>query len=615
MATETLRLDITADSAQAKAELQKLNNQLAIFERAVKKATDPAQIQYLNRNIEFLRGNIQTATTANQKFATGSNQAAFALTNLGRIAQDAPFGFIGIQNNLNPMLESFQRLQKETGSAGSALKAMASSLIGPAGLGLALSVGSALLLTFGDRLFKSGKNAVVAANELSDYAEVVKQTNKNVGDELVTARLLVNAAKDSSLAMNVRLKAIKELRDLQPDVLKNYTDENLLLGQSVNLNNELAASIMKVAKAKAIADKMSKLESERLDAINQKLKIQNATNAETARAAEKSRKKSSVGGLSGGAVPFDVYSKEINDIEQRRIGALAVQDNIIKSIGQRQEFLLSQADKTAIVTALTTKENVKQDGVLKTKVEKVVKITEAKRKELEYEKKIAEARAKWAGAIDGATTERTPFGQAFTPEGMNQAVPQGMEERTLATQQATKTQLDYANALRLTTMNEEQAAEMTNVAMSAFTSLGNAMLQGQDIGEALGNTFKRLIVDLTAMVARALLFKAIMASLSSGVSEIGFAAGGKLGSLLGGLMGFADGGIASGPKSGYPVMLHGTEAVLNPKQFKNLTSNMMNLGAAQGGGAMNLQGEFVVRGQDLVYILNSTNRNNGLLGR
>jgi len=70
----------------------------------------------------------------------GSNQAAFALTNLGRVAQDAPFGFIGIQNNLNPLLESFQRLKAESGSTGGALKALVGSLTGAGGLGLALSV-------------------------------------------------------------------------------------------------------------------------------------------------------------------------------------------------------------------------------------------------------------------------------------------------------------------------------------------------------------------------------------------------------------------------------------------------------------------------------------------
>jgi hypothetical protein len=178
-----------------------------------------------------------------------------------------------------------------------------------------------------------------------------------------------------------------------------------------------------------------------------------------------------------------------------------------------------------------------------------------------------------------------------------------MVQRSLAVQEATKRQLDYANALRLTTQNEEAAAAMSNIATSALTSLGNAMLMGQDMGEALGNVFRKLIIDLTQMVARALLFKAILASLSGGTSEVlagGASGGGGFLNFFKGLMGFADGGIASGPKSGYPVMLHGTEAVLNPKQFKNLTSNMMNIGAARGGGMMNVQVEGILRGQDIV---------------
>ncbi len=58
------------------------------------------------------------------------NTAGQSLTNLGRIAQDLPFGFIGIQNNLVPLTESFGRLKAETGSAGGAFRALASSLGG-----------------------------------------------------------------------------------------------------------------------------------------------------------------------------------------------------------------------------------------------------------------------------------------------------------------------------------------------------------------------------------------------------------------------------------------------------------------------------------------------------
>jgi hypothetical protein len=54
--------------------------------------------------------------TLNTGLKNGANQATSAMTNLGRVIQDAPFGIIGITNNINPLLESFQRLKTETGS-------------------------------------------------------------------------------------------------------------------------------------------------------------------------------------------------------------------------------------------------------------------------------------------------------------------------------------------------------------------------------------------------------------------------------------------------------------------------------------------------------------------
>ena len=92
----------------------------------------------------------QVAVSANKttgalaKLPTTSNQATTALSNLSRVAQDAPYGFIGIANNLNPLLESFQRLKVSTGSTGGALKALGKELTGAGGLGLALGIASSL---------------------------------------------------------------------------------------------------------------------------------------------------------------------------------------------------------------------------------------------------------------------------------------------------------------------------------------------------------------------------------------------------------------------------------------------------------------------------------------
>src|SRR6478735_3101603 len=66
----------------------------------------------------------QVAGKTNEALKKGANSAGLALTDLGRVAQDIPFGFAAIQNNLNPLLESFKRLKAETGGTGTAFKAL-----------------------------------------------------------------------------------------------------------------------------------------------------------------------------------------------------------------------------------------------------------------------------------------------------------------------------------------------------------------------------------------------------------------------------------------------------------------------------------------------------------
>ena len=100
-----------------------------------------------------IRG-LQQVETQTQKTFSKLSQTSGAATqsmiNLSRVVQDAPYGFIGIANNLNPLLESFQRLKVESGSTGGAFKALGAALSGPAGLGLAVGIASSLLVKFGD---------------------------------------------------------------------------------------------------------------------------------------------------------------------------------------------------------------------------------------------------------------------------------------------------------------------------------------------------------------------------------------------------------------------------------------------------------------------------------
>lgn len=142
----------------------------------------------LDNTSEALKNTADEAKKAgaalNNQLKPASTQATSTLTNLSRIAQDAPFGFIGIANNINPLVESFGRLQAESGSVGTALKSLVSSMMGPAGIGLAVGVVSSLLVTFGDKLF-SGEKSVKSFDNSIIYLSQTLQDTKADFDKFV----------------------------------------------------------------------------------------------------------------------------------------------------------------------------------------------------------------------------------------------------------------------------------------------------------------------------------------------------------------------------------------------------------------------------------------------
>ncbi len=133
----------------------------------------------------------QAATQAGKTLGTqlkvGTNQATQSLTDLSRIVQDAPYGFIGIANNINPLIESFGRLKAESGSTGGALKSLIGSLSGPAGLGIAFAAISTAI-TFAQIGFsmwsRGSEKAKKSSEEFSDQLENTKESLKAVTAEL-----------------------------------------------------------------------------------------------------------------------------------------------------------------------------------------------------------------------------------------------------------------------------------------------------------------------------------------------------------------------------------------------------------------------------------------------
>lgn len=178
----------------------------------VKIGADTGELQ---QGLKGAETQIKTFAATVQK---GSAQASNAMINLGRVVQDAPYGFIGIANNINPLLESFQRLKAETGSTKAALTSLAGSLTSGAGLGLAVSIASSLLVTFGSKLFESSKKAEDAKGKLEDYRKSVNGIFSDAAKEATQVQSLIVVLDSETATRERKLNALKELKQIQPEI-------------------------------------------------------------------------------------------------------------------------------------------------------------------------------------------------------------------------------------------------------------------------------------------------------------------------------------------------------------------------------------------------------------
>lgn len=223
--------------------IEQLNRAMATLRDAAAKATDIGQLAKFNKALEALSGEAVKLKNVGlgeglKKIKPGADQATTSLINLGRVVQDAPYGFIGIANNIDPLLQSFQSLRKETGSAGLALKALGGSLLGGGGIGVAVSVVTSLLVVFGDKLFKTSKQA-------DEAAKAIDSINESAAKNILQFQELNAIATDTNQKMDVRLGAVQKLKSEYPNYLKNLSDEQILTGQLgtayENINNALIA--------------------------------------------------------------------------------------------------------------------------------------------------------------------------------------------------------------------------------------------------------------------------------------------------------------------------------------------------------------------------------------
>lgn len=160
----------------------------------------------------------------------------------------------------------------------------------------------------------------------------------------------------------------------------------------------------------------------------------------------------------------------------------------------------------------------------------------------------------------------------------------------------------------------EAIGKAAGVIQPVFDALFTSIEKGSgNIAQALGRALEQIITKLVEAVVEAAIFSAIINVIAPG-SGVGFKAiFGQL-SGLGGLLntgkggqGFAQGGIATGPQSGYLALLHGTEYVLNQKQANNLKSNVVGA----GNGPIEITIDSQVQGEHIYQVVKKVTQRKG----
>lgn len=561
---------------------------------------------------------INQATAALSKIQPGINQAGQALTNVGRIAQDLPFGFIGIQNNLNPLLESFQRLRAETGSSKAALKALGSSLVGAGGLGLALSVVSSAFLIFGN-------STRGAKKELEGFDKAVEDSNKKAGEEIARVQVLNAVITDTTRKQSDRSKASKELSDILKDLNINMSQEAILNGRVGEATKLATQAILERAKARAIENRIGELSGEQLQRdIKRKAAIDNLTKATANLNTQQQIQKQVIGGSTLGVGGNTLVAtqkviglqKEIKNLDGETAKAnKEIQDLIanITSADLNVDFK-GGADKAVDVLKQRIAALKELQSLTGLDAKQQVELAQLEIKLVKRDAgKLGFTKAEAQQQIQGILEKAFPVGtfvfdtvvttrvnslepsKIQTPKPLSEGQVQdiakatGLETIEIPAPKITFTNLDQTTQAALSDLNQALNSIAQNIQVEAFATIGEAIgaaLTGGNIGDVFLNFFSFLADGLKqfgkALIAYgvALLgFKLAIKSLNPAVALIAGVAAVAAGSLVkASLPKFADGGIVTGPVIGQIGEMHKPEVIMPLDRLKALIGSGINNG-------------------------------------
>jgi hypothetical protein len=221
-----------------------------------------AELEQTGKDAVAFGNSVDKVTAKLRTLPNATGQATSTLTNFSRVVQDAPFGIIGIANNIDPLVTSFQQLKSTTGSTGGALKALIGQLAGPAGVALAISTVTSLLITFGDRLFKSGGAAKELAEQSKKIAEAQQAIVQNLGQERAEVDQLIILLKSENTTRGQKETILNKLKQINPQYFGDLRNEAGLVNNLTAAYKQYTASLVARSEVAALSKELEDISTE-----------------------------------------------------------------------------------------------------------------------------------------------------------------------------------------------------------------------------------------------------------------------------------------------------------------------------------------------------------------
>lgn len=583
-----------------------------------------SQLDKLGKSAQATAPQIQKLTQA----TAGYNSIG---TDFARIIQDAPFGIIGIGNNITQLAGSFQVLKNQTGSTGAAVKTALASIISPAN---ALVLGISVLTTVFTILQQKGffdteKAAKSLRERLDEYKETLDSITKaslegqqNANREISNFKLLKVQAENTAISLEKRLAAVNELRKQYPEYLKNLTDEQILTGNVGNAYKNLARDIIATSKAKAYQSQIDKnsldqltltLEAEEKLQKAREISLEAATlEAEYQRLSDRQKEITSIG-LQASQKRREAQKlyDEVKENEKERIKLLEQNKKLESEIFEQS----SLGANFAKVRTEETKKNVEEVQKLKRTFEEIQNIEfnlpkisfelePLQRNKFELPEANLTNIQSQIQALQALDSQLKSSG--ITQEQFYAAIANGAAQGFDSLESFITALGETQAFINKTFEILEQGAENT-LGDVAF-AIGDALASGGNVikaaGAALLGGLAGILNQLGQLaIATGLTITGIKKALQTLNPAVAIGAGIALVALAGFVSSKAKslGSAAPGGGGGGGGSSVGSSGVGGGSSF---------VGGAQGGlfqQNRDVSGEFVVRGQDLVYVLGQAN--------